>query len=114
MPESYESLVAALKLLGIPFAENAWTTRPNSDSYGVVSLEFEGDSDDGDDLKQDRSWEGSIDLYSRQKRGGGHSAEIEEILTEICGSAWETSIAGTWEHDSLLFRWEWVFRMEDD
>lgn len=112
MPEGYERMVSALKEIGIPFAENDWNPRPNCDHYGIVALEFEGDSDEGDNLKQDRSWEGSVDLFSKEKRGGGWPAEIEEILTESCECAWEMTLCGDWEPESLLFHWEWAFRME--
>lgn len=111
MPTDYEALVAALKLTDVPFAEYGWSTRPEG-TYGVVALEFENTSDDGDNLKQDRSWEGSIDLFSKSKRGEGHPAEIEEILTEICEDAWELN-STTWEPETKLFHWEWVFRVEE-
>ena len=111
MPSEYDAFVAALQATGVPFAECAWDGRPDSSHYGTVSLDFEGSSDDGDDLKQERSWEGTVDLYSKAKRGGGHPAEIEEILTETCGDAWELS-AFEWVPEVALFHWVWEFRME--
>ena len=47
MPSEYEALVAALKLTDIPFAEYGWNKRPEG-TYGVVSLDFEAGSQDGD------------------------------------------------------------------
>ena len=61
----YEDLVAALKAIdGVQFAEYEWKTRPTG-NFGTVQLDFEAESDDGDDLKQDRAWEGSVDLFTR-------------------------------------------------
>ena len=47
MPSEYEALVAALKLTDIPFAEYGWNKRPEG-TYGVVSLDFEAGTLDGD------------------------------------------------------------------
>ena len=41
MPSEYESLVAALKLTDIPFAEYAWRTRPEG-TYGIADGAFVG------------------------------------------------------------------------
>ena len=50
MCSQYEALVAALKALTqgegtttvtLPMAENEWYTRPDSESYGTVALDFE-------------------------------------------------------------------------
>ena len=112
MPEDFENLVFALKTIGIPFAENAWTPRPNSRTYGIVSLDFETDADDGENAKQERAFEGSIDLYSRDKRGEDYPGAIEDLLEEFCGPSWENSISGDWEPESKLFRWEWTFTLE--
>ena len=62
MPSEYEALVAALKLTSIPFAEYGWKTRPEG-AYGVVQLDFEAGSLNGDGAKADRAWEGSVDLF---------------------------------------------------
>ena len=59
MPEEYTTLVTALKALTqgeepsvktLPMAENEWNTRPDSDSYGIVALDFEADALYGDNL----------------------------------------------------------------
>ena len=82
MPSEYEALVAALKLTDIPFAEYGWKTRPEG-AYGVVQLDFEAGSLDGDGVKLDRSWEGSIDLfYPKLTDRGDLIEEIEETLAE--------------------------------
>lgn len=113
MPEEYTQLVEALKGLEVPFAENAWVTRPNRESYGVVSLEFEAGNQGGDGLKQDTAWEGSVDLFSRDKNGEGYPEEIGSVLKEICGASWEMN-HHAWERETGLFHWEWVFQIFGD
>ena len=69
MPEEYESLLADMLELtkeattawgaeALPVAEDGWDTRPDADSYGEIAIEFEAESLDGDNEKQQRSFEG--------------------------------------------------------
>ena len=60
MCAEYTSLVTAMKALTqgeepntvtLPVAENAWTTRPDAESWGVIALEFEADALHGDNVK---------------------------------------------------------------
>ena len=112
MPEEYEALVAALKLTDIPFAEYGWKTRPEG-AYGVVQLEFEPDSLNGDGMKQDRCWEGSIDLfYPKLSDREDLIEEIEETLEEVCGDSWELN-STQYEPGTNLFHVEWVFQVQD-
>lgn len=123
MPEEYTRLAEALKALTkepattaeepehLPFAENGWNTRPDTDSYGIVQLDFEADTLYGDDQKLVSSWEGSVDLYSRKKDGDGWLELICRTLTEYCESAWSMNYF-THERESGLFHWEWVFEVE--
>lgn len=112
MPEDYLALETALKAIGIPCAENGWTTRPKSD-YITYALEFEVDSLDGDNRKCERAWEGSIDFYSGDKRGGGVVEQIEAALAEYCESCWRTETNGKWEKETGLFHFEWSFQVDD-
>ena len=64
MPEEYEALLEELKGTGIPFEEYGWKTSPAGD-YGVVSFEFEVGVLEGNDEKQYRSFQGSVDLFYR-------------------------------------------------
>lgn len=98
--------------LDIPVAENAWTTRPDSADYAVIAYDYENNADDGENQKQERSHTGSIDLFSKNKRGNDYPAEIEEILTDCCENAWELN-SFTWEEDTGLFHWEWIFEVEE-
>ena len=112
MPSEYEALVAALKLTDIPFAEYAWKTRPEG-TYGVVSLDFEGASLDGDGEKLDRVWEVSVDVFIRLLREREDViTTVEEILTEICGSCWHQN-SHQFETNTGLFHIEWVCEVQD-
>lgn len=116
MPEEYTDLVEDLKELEqdgetLPVAENGWNTRPDSDSYGVVQLDFEADALYGDNLKQAEAYECSFDLYSRAKGGDGWIPLITAALTEHCDGCWRLN-HHSYEHDTGLFHWEWVFQVE--
>ena len=107
MPSEYEALVAALKLTDIPFSEYGWRTRPEG-TYGVVSLDMEAGSLNGDGLKQDRAFEASVDVFcKRLSERQDAAAAVEEILTEICGDSWELNSV-QYEPDTALFHYEWV------
>ena len=116
----FESLVAALKSLTqgeepnahtLPMAEDEWHTRPDTVSYGIVSMDFEADAMDADNEKQTRALEGSVDLFSMTRGGAGWVPLIENTLTAHCGSAWSMN-SRSYERDTGLFHWEWVFQAE--
>ena len=110
MPAEYETLVAALKLTEIPFAEYGWKARPEG-TYGVVSLDMEAGSLNGDGGKQDRSWEASVDVFfSKLSERANVISEIEETLTEVCGDSWEMN-SSQYESTTGLFHIEWVCRL---
>ena len=120
MPTEYESLVTAMKALTqgeepntvtLPVAEHEWQTRPSGESYGIIALEFEADALNGDNAKQARAFEGSMDLYSRQKNGGGWIPLIEQTLAEHCESAWTLNYH-SYEREAQIFHWEWAFQIE--
>lgn len=109
MPDQYENLVVALKETGIPFAEYEWKTRPSGD-YGTVALEFEADALYGDDQKQMRSFEGSVDLFM-QLRDMMKVAAVESALAAVCESCWSLNSI-QYENDSGLVHYEWAFQVE--
>ena len=112
MPSEYEALVAALKLLTIPFAEYGWKARPEG-AYGVVQLDFEAGSLDGGGLKQDRSWEGSVDVFYPKLTDRGDIIDaVEETLTEVLGNSWSLN-STQYESGTGLFHVEWVFQCMD-
>ena len=110
MPAEYEALVAALKLTDIPFQEYAWQTRPEG-TYGVVSLDMEAGTEDGNGEKCDRSWEASVDIFHYKLADRADlMAEVEEILTEVCGNSWELNSI-QYENSTGLFHYEWVCQL---
>ena len=112
MPSEYEALVAALKLLTIPFAEYGWKARPEG-AYGVVQLDYEAGSLDGDGGKEDRAWEGSVDVFYPKLTDRGDIIDaVEETLTEILGNSWSLN-STQYESGTGLFHVEWVFQCVD-
>ena len=106
----YDELVRQLKAInGVQFAEYEWKTRPNG-NYGTVQLDFEAEDDDGDDRKQDRAWEGSVDLYTRGEVPLIVAA-VENALEDICESAWSLNSIH-YERETGLIHREFVFQIE--
>lgn len=104
----YDELVRQLKAIeGVQFAEYEWKTRPDG-NYGTVQLDFEAEDDDGDDRKQDRAWEGSVDLYTRGERPLIVAA-VENALEDVCESAWSLNSI---QHERGLIHREFVFQIE--
>ena len=113
MPKEYETLVAAMKLTSVPFAEYGWKARPEG-AYGVVSLEFEAGQLDGDGKKLDRVWEGSVDLfYPKLSDRTDLIEEVEETLEEILGNSWELN-STQYENQTGLFHVEWTFQCQNE
>ena len=84
----YDELVRELQAIeGVQFAEYEWKTSP-AGNFGTIQLDFEAEDDIGDDCKQDRAWEGSVDLYTRGKEMLIVAA-VESVLEEVCEGAWE-------------------------
>ena len=120
MPEEYTALVTAFKALTqgeapntvtLPVAEDEWNSRPDAESYGLISLEFEADALRADNRKVITAHEGSMDLYSRRRDGAGWLPLIKDLLTEKCGSCWRLNHRA-YERETRLFHWEWVFQVE--
>lgn len=119
----YENMVNALKSLSqptgddeesitLPMAEDEWYTRPDAISYGVVSIDFEADALNGDSLKKDIVYEGSVDLFSLARGGAGWIPLIKAVLEEFCGPSWSLN-SHSYERDTNLFHWEWTFEIEE-
>ena len=106
----YEELVTKLKAIeGVEFAEYEWRTRPNG-NFGTVQIDFEAEDDEGDDSKQDRAWEGSVDLYTHGKQMETVTA-VESVLAEVCGASWYLN-SEQYEHETGLIHREYVFQTE--
>lgn len=120
MTSEYEALVTSLKnltqgtaqteIVTLPMARDEWNTRPDTVSYGIVSLDFEQRSLAAADRKQDTVYEGSVDLFSLVRDGAGWVPLITQALSEHCGPCWSLN-SHTWERDSGLYHWEWTFEV---
>lgn len=117
----YANLVTALKALKqgekgseitLPMAEDEWNTRPDTVSYGIVSLDFEADALRADGKKLDTAYEGSADLFSRDRSGAGWVPLITGTLENYCGPCWSLN-SHVYERDTGLFHWEWTFQIEN-
>ena len=120
MPTEYENLVMAMKALTkgeepatvtLPVAENDWRTRPDTESYGIITLDYEADALHGDNLKQAEAYEGSVDLFSYKKDGDGWPALIRQTLTDHCEGCWNMNSFQR-ERGNNVFHWEWIFQVE--
>lgn len=106
----FDTLVALLKAIeGVQFAEYEWKTRPNG-NFGTVQIDFEAEIDDGDDCKQDRAWEGSVDLFTRGKEMMIVAA-VESALETVCSGSWYLN-SEQYEHETGLIHREFVFQLE--
>ena len=119
MPTEYTQLVAALKALTqgeapnkitLPMAEDDWNTRPETVSYGIVSLDFEADALRGDNIKVATAYEGSVDLYTHGQ-AWLTAAAVETVLETYCGGAWDIQSI-QYERETGLVHREYVFQIE--
>ena len=112
MPSEYEALVAALKLLTIPFVEYGLKARPEG-AYGVVQLDFEANTLNGGDGKVDRVWEGSVDVFYPKLTDRSDIIDaVEETMATILGNSWSLN-STQYESGTGLFHVEWVFQCQD-
>lgn len=116
---AYTALAEALKALTqgetpnivtLPMAENEWYPRPKGVSYGIFALDNETGAMNGDDLKLDTAYEGSVDLFSPAKDGDGWVPLIEAALADHCGPCWGFN-SHAYERETGLFHWEWTFEV---
>ena len=106
----YEDLVALLKAIeGVSFAEYEWKTRP-AGNFGTVQLDFEAADDDGDNAKQGRAWEGSVDLYTHGQEMM-LAAAVESAIASVCGPSWKLNSI-QYERETGLVHREFVFQLE--
>ena len=106
----FETLVTLLKAIqGVQFTEYEWKTRPNG-NFGTVQLDFEADDDNGDDTKQNRAWEGSVDLFTHGKEMMIVAA-VESALETVCEGSWYIN-SEQYEKDTGLIHREFVFQLE--
>lgn len=106
----FDELVRQLKAISdVKFEEYEWKTRP-SGNFGTVQLDFEAADDHGDDSKQDRAFEGSVDLYTIGKEMMIVAA-VESVLETVCEGSWELN-SEQYERETGLIHREFVFQLE--
>ena len=106
----YDTLVSKLQsLTGVVFEEYEWRTRPDG-NFGTVQPDFEAEDDSGDDMKQDRAFEGSVDLFTKGKQTEVEAA-VEGVLNEVCEGCWKLN-SQQYERETGLIHREYVFQLE--
>lgn len=106
----YDALVTALKnISGVKIQEYEFKTRPSS-NHGTVQLDFEVSEDTGDDAKQDRAFEGSLDLFTYGKEMMIVAA-VETVLETHCSGSWHLN-SEQYEHETGIIHREFVFQIE--
>ena len=106
----FDTLVALLKAIqNVQFTEYEWKTRP-SGNFGTVQLDFEAEVDNGNDTKQDRAWEGSVDLFTHGKEMTIVAA-VETALESVCEGSWYLN-SEQYEQSTGLIHREFVFQIE--
>ena len=106
---SYGELLQQLQEINnVQFAEYEWKTRPNG-NFGTIQIDFEAEDDNGDDRKQDRAWEGSVDLFTRGKEMLIVAA-VESALEDVCEGSWYLN-SEQYEPSTGLIHREFVFQI---
>ena len=106
----FDELVADLKSInGVMIQEYEFKTRPSS-NHGTVQLDFEVSEDTGDDAKQDRAFEGSLDLFTYGKEMMIVAA-VETVLETHCSGSWYLN-SEQYEHETGIIHREFVFQIE--
>ena len=106
----FDELVQRLQeIQNVRFSEYEWKTRP-AGNFGTVQLDFEAEDDSGDDFKQDRAWEGSVDLFTAGKEMM-IAAAVESALEHVCEGSWYLN-SEQYERETGLLHREYVFQIE--
>lgn len=106
---TFDQLLTALEETGIPFAQYAWDSPPESD-YGVISLDGGPSVIWADDHMTEQALEGTVDLFTRSA-DREQMERIQSILNALPGVAWRFSSL-QYENDTRLLHWEWIFQLE--
>lgn len=103
----YEFLKASLEALDIPFAEDAWTQRPDP-PYGVYALESSAGSLWGNGNMADQALSGSIDVFTLEDTR--ELRRTVENALNVCGISWAFN-SHQYEDDTRLHHLEWIFEV---
>lgn len=105
----YEQLLTSLAATGLPVAEYAWDTRPDT-SYLVVAIDQEAASLEADGKKTNQAPQGTVDLYSITS-DREQMQSVQAALDALDGCAWYLNSV-QYEDDTRLIHWEWVFSLD--
>lgn len=105
MSTMYETVLEALQLSGIPFAEVAWSKAPSGD-YGTFAIDSAYDPVWADGHAIHQTIEGTVHLFSK---GNGYQnfQLVQSILNQIESLSWKFN-SMQFENDTKLTHWEWV------
>lgn len=106
----FDELLADLKsIAGVTIQEYEFKTRP-SGNHGTLQIDFEAEVDNGDDSRQDRAFEGSLDLFTRGKEMMIVAA-VETVLEKHCSGSWYLN-SEQYETGTGMIHREFVFQIE--
>lgn len=100
----FETLLTTLQATKIPFAAYGWDNAP-SGTYGVISLEGQEESVEGNNMIQTQAIRGSIDLFVQ----GISTTAAQTVQDAINGLvAWRLNSI-QYEDETRLVHYEWIF-----
>lgn len=103
----YANLLTALAQTGLPLAEEAWETRPDTD-YLVVQLDGQGDSLESDNVTTQQAIEGSVDLFCYTKSRANYDTVWSVLRSSGCGVRLSSV---QYENETRLIHYEWIIQL---
>lgn len=103
---TFAELLHSLDNTGIRFAAYSWAAPPQTECWGVVSIDG-GFSLAGDDTHAEDALEGTIDLFTRRLSAVDYTAVLDCLKgLDICFRL--NSVQ--YEQDTRLLHYEWVWQ----
>lgn len=103
---TFAELLHELDNTGIRFAAYAWAAPPQTDAWGVLSIDG-GFSLDGDNSHAEDALEGTIDLYTRRLDSADFTS-VDGCLKKLDICYRLNSVQ--YEQDTRLLHYEWVWQ----
>lgn len=103
---TFAELLQALNTTGIQFAAFAWAAPPQTEAWGVVSIDG-GFGLAGDDTHAEDALEGTIDLFTR-RLDASHFTTVKSCLQGLDFCYRLNSVQ--YEQDTRLLHYEWVWQ----
>lgn len=103
---TFADLLEALNATGIQFAAYAWAAPPQTEAWGVVSIDG-GFSLAGDNTHAEDALEGTIDLFTRRLGAEDFSA-VKGCLQDLDICYRLNSVQ--YEQETRLLHYEWVWQ----